>query len=752
MSLRKIVPFSLLVLGFSSIVVQVVAIRELAAGFYGNEFFIGWTLFSWLFWTGLGSAYASSRRSKTGSLPDAAALCSVLAAVLAFLTVILIRCNRLILGHAPGTLPDLIPSLIYSFVAVGPLCFVLGEQFSILVRIFFSSKAGLDPARVTGRAYFLETAGFILGGVVFSFFLVRSGALTVMSVVMGANFLVAALIMNRGRRNLARAAWVIFSFLVTLAVLTSGWLEKSTLQFRFKSEELVASKNTLRGNIAVTRLKDQHNFYQNGMLLGADREEQASEYLVHFPMLAHPAPRKVLLLGTGLNGPLMEILKHEPEEVVAVDLDPEFTDLAARYLPSDLRKVLADRRIRFWHGDSRFFFRDSRDRFDVIIANFPDPLSILVNRNYTGEFFGQAREHLAAGGVFATHLGFAANYVTPELERLGTSIYATLRKAFDTVKVLPEDTVYFLASSKGPEFTETGPMIERLRERRIAPGFVTADYLRYRFTNDRVDQVTTVFNNSVWKVKNLDFRPQGYYFAFARWLSQFHSRAAGVLLRITEIPFAVVLIAFILFFSGPLLLSGSPEGNARRLSLAAIRTAGFTVMTFEIVLIYLFQVFFGDLYFRIAGLITVLMTGIGIGVWAAEFFKRRSSRVTLFEIHATAAAFYAILILTILKLRGDLMPGGWQVLVFYGFAAFGGILAGLEFPFANDLFLKTGKGEGAGVVYAADLFGSCLGAFMTAGFLLPIWGVRQTLAVLVAVNAVLMLFLLLRKNLGGKDV
>ena len=38
---------ALFVLGFTSVVAQVLIIRELSASFYGNEFFTGWALFSW---------------------------------------------------------------------------------------------------------------------------------------------------------------------------------------------------------------------------------------------------------------------------------------------------------------------------------------------------------------------------------------------------------------------------------------------------------------------------------------------------------------------------------------------------------------------------------------------------------------------------------------------------------------------------------------------------------------------------------
>ena len=96
------------------------------------------------------------------------------------------------------------------------------------------------------------------------------------------------------------------------------------------------------------------------------------------------------------------------------------------------------------------------------------------------------------------------------------------------------------------------------------------------------------------------------------------------------------------------------------------------------------------------------------------------------------------------------------------FLQLGGLAAGAVFPFANRLYLGKGGGERLGSIYAADLWGSAVGALLTAGFLIPIWGVLQTLALLGAVNILLVPLLLFRKgsgaavffakDLGGKDL
>jgi hypothetical protein len=78
------------------------------------------------------------------------------------------------------------------------------------------------------------------------------------------------------------------------------------------------------------------------------------------------------------------------------------------------------------------------------------------------------------------------------------------------------------------------------------------------------------------------------------------------------------------------------------------------------------------------------------------------------------------------------------------------VLIGLEFSYANILFFTpqrqtdkfrigphTGHSQGLGTIYAADLFGSCLGALGVSVFMIPAYGVYKTLLFLIIINITL---------------
>ncbi len=746
--MKKILVFSLGVLGFSSLVAQVVVTRELAMSFYANEFFIGWVLFCWLLGTAAGSVLGSRFSKDAFGTHRRLILGHFFTALFFPLAIVLIRSGKLFLGTPAGSLPELFPSLAYSFAVLVPLCTVLGMQFALAAKGLAIRGPGEETAQAVGRAYLWECLGFIAGGAVFSLLLVFANEFYVAALLAFLNLSAACLILEATSEKDRKNRWLpplAASVLIAVFLISSSFLQLRTSQLRFPNETLLRTQNSVHGNVSVTRLGRQYNFYQSGLLLGPGRSDLESEYLVHFPMLAHPSPKKVLLLGTGFNGPLQQILKYGPAEVISVELDPEALKIAQEFLPDDLKKTLGDPRIKVRTRDPLDFLKSEGGLFDVIIANFPDPVSVLVNRNYTEQFFRLVRSHLAPDGVFATHITFAANFVTPEMERLGSSIDATLGKIFPFVQVLPEDTIYFLAPSEAVSSWSAKKMAQRLAGRGIRTDFVTADMIRYRFENDRVGKVRAAFRNSARKMINTDLRPQASYLAFLRWISRFDPELSKGFLVLAGLPFPWVLgTCFLLMLSIGSVVKGT-EKRMKRLALLSMGTAGFSLMAFEILGIYLFQALFGDLYYRLAWVITAFMAGLGAGTWMGLRLKNIPERAALAGLHAVNAVFFFLLIQLCARIfsKDSFIENGYPF-AFIGMALLGGFFAGTVFPLANRLYLGAGGGKRLGIIYAADLMGSALGALLTAGFLISIWGVPQTLALLGSINLLLAPLLLFR--------
>jgi len=150
-----------------------------------------------------------------------------------------------------------------------------------------------------------------------------------------------------------------------------------------------------------------------------------------FALAQHPNPRSVLLIGGGLGRLPEQLLTMKIDRLDVVEIDPELLRLARRF--GGL--AATDARLHVQLADGRYFLKRTDQRYDVILANVPAPLSSLMNRFFTVEFFREAKSAMNPTGVLITSVLAAANYPGESVGRLSGSILRTLEAAFAEVLV-----------------------------------------------------------------------------------------------------------------------------------------------------------------------------------------------------------------------------------------------------------------------------------------------------------------------------
>jgi spermidine synthase len=148
--------------------------------------------------------------------------------------------------------------------------------------------------------------------------------------------------------------------------------------------------------------------FLNGDLQFSSRDEyRYHEALVH-PAMAGPH-RSVLVLGGGDGLAAREVLRHSGvERLVQVELDPAMTRLARD--DERLRTLnagsLQDPRVEVVTADAFTWLRTVQERFDVVIADFPDPDDAATAKLYSLEMYdGLRRRALAPGGRLVVQSG-----------------------------------------------------------------------------------------------------------------------------------------------------------------------------------------------------------------------------------------------------------------------------------------------------------------------------------------------------------
>jgi len=733
--MKKTIIFSVFLLGLTSVIAQLTIIREATINFYGNEFFIGWVIFSWLFWTGCGSLILSRfLHSKNGV--NLLILCHLFIGIFLMLALPLIRTNNQILKNPAGQIADLIPALIYVFFVVAPLCLFLGLQFYSATRLWNEFIGKEKTEKIIGKSYFWETLGFVLGGLIFTYFLVFFNELDLMLILSWINIICGAfLVFNARKKFILKFITIFLIFSASVCLIASGQIDKQTKSLRFPNQELVETKNSFYGNIAVTKIKNQYSLYESGLLLSTG-EESPQTQLIHIPLLYHQNPKHILLIGNGLNGTINEILKHDPEKIDYLEIDPMLISIAEKYLPPEIKNGIFDRRVKIINLDARNFIKITQEKFDIIAVILPNPSTALLNRFYTQDFFQLAKDKLNPQGIFTISTSSMHNYLGPETENLDVSIFNALKKSFPYVLSLPEENNLFIAGKNDLKL-DAQEIIARLEQRKIENTFVNQAYILNRLNNDRVQKFILAAEKKQ-HLNNRDQLPKSYYYNFVYWISAFYPEWAKLFLIFAQIKFYWLIGLFILISTLIIVLlkKGQKEKNTIFLPLI-MACSGLSLMAAEIIILLGFQVFYGNLYYKIASIITMLMAGLAIGSYFSieKIDKAKAKNIT--QISALIILFFLAMLVGFYALfNNSFRPSSFVELIFNLGAMIIGLLVGWQFPLINKFYLLNLKNAGkkTGIIYGADLFGSCCGAFFFSVFLIPLFGIYAAIFLLITLN------------------
>lgn len=156
-------------------------------------------------------------------------------------------------------------------------------------------------------------------------------------------------------------------------------------------------------------------------------EESYHEPLVHPVMLAHPNPKRVLIIGGGDGGTLREVLKHETvEKATMVEIDEMVIEVSKIYM-NVARGAFEDPRAEVMVGDGVRYLRETDERFDVIIVDSTDPVGP-AKLLFSEEFYRDAYEKLNDRGLYITQAG-SVYLFTNEL----IDAYKAMKNVFDRV-------------------------------------------------------------------------------------------------------------------------------------------------------------------------------------------------------------------------------------------------------------------------------------------------------------------------------
>jgi spermidine synthase len=672
--------------GISSVIAQLLIIREYLTQFQGNEYVIALIFFAWLLLGGLGS-YTAGLITDRFLKPDAGLLVlfSFLIAVLPVAELMTIRLARDFI-FTPGTSTGFYATFLFIFITLGPYGFLIGLVLPYSLSVLRFQNPGYPGTKV----YILDNIGDFTGGALFSFVLITLASPLQAIMVSGILLALAALFIEVQAARLTLKT--IGMVLATGSILTAGlfWEIPSLLP---QTGQMAWYRESRYGRITVIKNREQMTIFSDGVPLTGKFDVASAEASVHYPMSQTENPQSVLIISAG-GGMLNELEKYQLSSVDYVELNPEIAGAQFRF--GLLKKIDG---LNVINKDGRTYLSETDRQYDAVIINISDPETFQTNRFYTGEFYRRVKKHLKPGGVMSFSIKGYANYISETKIKIISSLYRTVRKQFENVLVLPGGRIFFICSD--------GRLFKDIPERLLQKG-ITTDYVSGYFygnvTDERVAEIKKQLDSSI--PENSDTNPYLMRLMFSQWFAKFSTTPQwlylGLAILLALYFFKITKEEYLLF------------------------STGFMTMGSEILVIFAFQIFFGYLYFQISLIVTVFLAGLLPGALLGQRLGKNAVKAILIT---DGLLILMCLLFAMIILPENADPQGWSILLF-GFCV--SVLCGCQFPLA----LKSGGEDDRKTSFAftADLSGAACGALLTSVLLIPYLGLAGTLVALIGLK------------------
>lgn len=671
---------NLFIIGFVSTSAQMLLMREIMNISGGYELITGTFFASWLTGSAAGSyAARSSLVSNLKKLNIAFGLALLISLLL------MLFMDRLYLN--PGETPSFLISIVLTLIVLLPFTFISGFSF-MKIMIISGEKHKIH----SGSSFSYETAGGIVSGILISLvcfaFFDTYQVYIVLLILFFCYFLVSFLFPEKNVRM--AISIIVLAMIILVLSLNPDRLFRG---FLLPGIKVTYSKDTPYGNITSGRYSGEESIYYNHRLIRWQNDEIEREENVHYAMLQHDSPGKVLVISGDIASVLHEIMKYQVSRVVYVERDPALLKMHSENRLIDTQKLEKITR------DAYSFLRKTEERYDVILLIIPPPSTLLLNRYYTTDFFSEVKKKLGTGGVFMCSPGAGENYFNRESTVLYSSVFNSLKSVFGNVEPIVGNKLYFIASDR----MLTTSICSLVEKKGIQNTYVNSDFL----SDDLIKRKSAEFISTVNSKTDLN--------TLAKPTACFHFQTYSLSRSAPDTVPSVLLIVAIFFL---------PLFWVRRKNIVMCTSAG-ALAGFEMVILITLQSSAGNMY-QLTGLIIAgLMAGLALGTgFKGVIFKKYSLQL----YSAFLLVFYAFMALFINSLLRA-VPSVTELAVIIALTLIPSFFTGQIFRFLT----TSSDPSSSTAVYIADLGGSSFAFIAVSALSIPLLGIRNSLFLLAAI-------------------
>ena len=306
--------------------------------------------------------------------------------------------------------------ILYLLVAITGI--LVGLEIPLLMRIL---EGRFEFKDLISKVFTFDYIGALLASIIFPLMLVPFLGLIKTSFLFGLfNVGVALLICIKFKEETGWSRQLqAFAMLSIIALLTGFIFSEKIMSYAESiayNENIIYSTSTPYQRLVVTKNNRELRLYLNGNLQFSTADEyRYHEALVHTGLQSIQLPQNVLILGGGDGLAAREVLKYPSiSSVTLVDLDKEVTKLfsSQSYLLSLNDSSLLSPKVKIINEDAFLWLRNTKEKFDFVIVDFPDPSNYSIGKLYSNTFYKVLHEVLNSEGLVI--IQSTSPYVAPK--------------------------------------------------------------------------------------------------------------------------------------------------------------------------------------------------------------------------------------------------------------------------------------------------------------------------------------------------
>lgn len=331
--------------------------------------------------------------------------------------------------------------VLFAFMALPAVC--LGATFPLVGKIYIRSMSKVG--RSIGFAYMINSFGAVLGsfcaGFVLLPFLGKELSLSFIVCLQLLVALFAALVISfRTNNKLAKGVLIIIPVVLgillcfhfpqwnrhqlsvgkyqrfekfTMDLQRSGWLKALVkgpdILKKHDKGEVVFYSDGIGGFTTVVKYPNPISDHSYSLVISGKPDASSKGdmktqvFSAHFPMLFHPKPEKVMVLGLASGITAGEVLHYPVQQLDVLDINQQVVAASDFFLPWN-NKVLSDPKTNLIIQDGRAHLQLTDQEYDVIISEPSNPWMAGLAALFTHDFFSLAENKLKTEGIFVQFL------------------------------------------------------------------------------------------------------------------------------------------------------------------------------------------------------------------------------------------------------------------------------------------------------------------------------------------------------------